>query len=124
VQIFDENGKISEPGMWLSFFALMITSAQIWVLYDHFGYMTQGMFAVLSNAIFWLYALQFPQYFKRRWFFVILICLSILYFASAFLMPDSLPKNSPTSLFLWPFALVTIGIDRLVIKFFAGRFEK
>jgi hypothetical protein len=124
LQIYDKNGKLSQSAMWLSVFALMIISAPIWIVYDHFGYMTQGMFAVVSNAILWLYALQFPQYLKRPWFYVILVCLSIFYFTAGFLMPGGLPKNSPTSFFLWPFALVTIGIDRLVIKFFARRFEE
>ena len=124
MQIFDGNGKLSEWAMWLSVFALMIISAPIWVIYDHFGYMTQGMFAVLSNAILWLYALQFSQYLKRKWFYIILICLSIFYFTVGLLLPSSLPKNTPTSLFLWPVALVTIGIDRLVIKFFARCFER
>jgi hypothetical protein len=124
MKIFNKDGKISESLTWISVFSLMIIGAPIWVLYDHFGYMTQGMFAVVSNCILWLYALQFPQYFKQRWFYITLIFLSIFYFTFAFLMPGNLPKNSPTSLFLWPFALVTIGIDRLVIRFFARRFEK
>lgn len=74
------------------------------------------IFGCLSVCILIIYGLQFPAYFKRRWFHAYLIVLSLFYFGVAFLLPNELPRHSPTSFILWPFALVTIALDAIVLR--------
>ena len=119
MKFFDEDGKVTGSAMWISALFLMIINGFIWIAFSNYGHMTQGMFAALANAIVGLYALQFPKYFRRLWFWIAISSLILFYLIIAFLMPSGLPKDTPTSLFLWPFALATIGIDFIIIRIFS-----
>lgn len=123
VTFLGKDGKVTGPAMWSAALLLMLANALIWWLYASYGYMEQGMFAAVANSILGVQALQFPKHFKSLWFYIALIFLSLSYFSFAFLMPASLPKGVPTSLFVWPVALVTIGINALIIKIFCKVFD-
>ena len=124
MKIFDEDGKVAQSAMWIATLLLMLSNALIWWAYAEFGYMEQGMFAAVANAVLGIYTLQFPRYFRRIWFYITIFFLFLFYLSSAFVMPAGLPKNVPTSLFLWPFALATIGMDMLVVKLSARVFDR
>jgi hypothetical protein len=124
LKIFDDDGKITQATAWIAGLLLMLMTAPIWWIFAQYGRMTQGMFAAVSNAVLGLQALQYPRYFKAKWLYVLLLVLSISYILLSLLMPNSLPKNTPTSFFLWPFVLITIGINHFMIKICAKALKK
>ena len=123
MNIFDGKGNVSAPLIWATAAALFCLSLPVIWIYGSYGYQLEGIFACLSVSVLVIYALQFPKYLKRPWLYAYVTMLSAFYFLAALLLPGALPKNTPTSAFLWPFALVTIGIDFLVLRIFVRLFE-
>lgn len=119
MQMIDSDGKFSASAMWLAGLGLSLIFSPVWWLFAHYDRMTQGMFAALADVVLWLYALQFPSFLKRISFYGLLLLVTGIYTAGALLMPDHLPKDSPTSVILWPFTLATIGFDHVAIRLWA-----
>lgn len=109
--------------MWLAGLMLSLVFAPIWWLFARYGSMTQGMFAAVPNIILWLYALQFQKYLRKKWFYGVLFSISCFYVILALFLPERLPQNIATSVVLWPFVIISIGIDHLILKKASEYFE-
>ena len=123
MKILDNTGKVKQKWVWLTAALLFVASLPVISVYSSNGYQAQGIMACLSVSVLVIYALQFPSYLRRIWLWVYVICLSALYFYTARLLPNFLPRSAPTSLVLWPFVFVTIGIDAIFLRIFAKLFE-
>ena len=122
MKILDDNGKVMQKWVWLIAALLFLASLPvIWVYASH-GYQGQGIMGCISVCVLVIYALQFPRYFKSAWIYAYVALLSAFYLSVVLFLPNVLPNNAPTSLVLWPFVLVTIGIDAVVMRIFAKIF--
>jgi hypothetical protein len=122
MKILDDNGKVMDKWVWLVAVLLFIMSLPIIWIYSLYGHQSQGIMGCISVCVLVVYALQFPAYLKRTWMWFYVGTLSSFYFSVVIFLPDFLPRNAPTSVVLWPFVLVTIGIDAIMIRMFAKLF--
>lgn len=120
----DENYKIKPKWIWIAAAVLFVVSLPVIWLYESFGRQTEGVFGCAAVSVMIIYALQYPLYIRRFWYYVYMVVLGILYLTVALLLPNEIPTNMPTSVFLWPFVLFTVGIDWLVMRLFLLLFER
>ena len=116
--------KMEDRYVWLIGAALFLASLPIIGLYAYFDRRAQGILSCLSVSVLVIYALQFPQHLGKWWLYVYVAALAVGYLAVSLVLPNELPNKTPTSFVLWPFALVTIGIDAVMLRAFACLFDR
>jgi hypothetical protein len=122
MNFLDAKGKITL--FWLSVLLAMtfICSLPILWTFDYFDRDAQGIFYCFALNVSLICALQYPVQKIRSWLPYYLLATSVIYLGICCGMPRKLPSNYPTSAFLWPFALVSMGIDFVLIKMFQKKF--
>lgn len=124
MKILDENGKVMEKWVWLCAIILFLLSLPVISIYSLYGLQSQGIIGCISVCVLAIYALQFPEHLKKNWMWGYILTLSTFYLLTVILLPNILPKNAPTSVVLWPFVLVTVGIDAIMMRVFAKLFDR
>ena len=118
------RGKIEDRYLWLIAGTLFAASLPVIWLYASFDRQAQGILCCLSVSVLIVYALQFPQHLGKWWLYVYVATLVVCYVAVSFVLPNELPRKTPTSFALWPFALISIAVDALMLRAFSRLFDR